>query len=138
MQKVEAIGLIEAWRDPLKRDLFIAWTSADWTGQIKPAVDMSRLVEGYKELVREGFVTRDRAARELTGTKFAHNAKKLRRENEQLVEANEPLAELERAAKAGATPDAQPVKPKKIDDEPIDDEDDEDAPSARHALRVVE
>lgn len=138
VQKVEAIGLIEAWRDPLKRDLFIAWTSADWTGQIKPAVDMSRLVEGYKELVREGFVTRDRAARELTGTKFAHNAKKLRRENEQLVEANEPLAELERAAKAGATPDAQPVKPKKIDDEPIDDEDDEDAPSARHALRVVE
>lgn len=90
-QRVVANGLLESWRDPLQYDVFGAWVSADWAGHIKPAVDLSKLVDGYKSMVAEGFITRDRATRELTGTKYSKNIQKLRRENEQLAEALEPI-----------------------------------------------
>lgn len=94
--KVSAPGLLEAWRDNSRYDIFAAWTCADWSGNIKPAVDISKLVKGYDQMVASGYMTRDRATRELSGTKFSTNVKKLRRENEALAEANEPLVELER------------------------------------------
>ena len=94
-QKLEAPGLLEAWRDKTQYDKFGAWTSADWSGHIKPAVDMSKLVKGYDALVAAGFITRDRASRELTGTKYSKNVQKLARENAQLAEANAPMAALE-------------------------------------------
>lgn len=93
--KITARGLLEAWRDPTRYDVFAAWVSCDWSGNIKPSVDVSKLVGGYKALVSEGFITRDRAARELTGTKFSQNVKKLRLENAELVRANEPLTALD-------------------------------------------
>jgi len=96
----KAAGLLEAWRDWSKYDIFAAWISADWSGQIKPAVDLSKLVAGYDAMVASGFITRDRAAREISGSKYSKNVKKLRRENEQLAEANEPMAALALAAKA--------------------------------------
>lgn len=91
-QRISAQGLIEAWRDPTQYDVFCAWVATEWAGQIKPAVDLSKLVRGYIEMVGQGFITRDRAARELTGTKFSKNAKRLKLENEQLAEANTALA----------------------------------------------
>lgn len=105
-QKITAPGLLEAWRDPARYDLYAAWIASEWSGQIKPAVDLSKLVRGYAEMVKEGFITRDRATRELTGMKFSRVAKQLRIENAQLQEAlggllatNDPNAsvlELER------------------------------------------
>jgi lambda family phage portal protein len=99
-KRVVAAGLLDAWRDPSQYDIFSAWISADWSGQIKPAVDLSKLVAGYDAMIAGGFITRDRAARELSGTKYSKNVQKLKRENELLAEANEPMAALALAAKA--------------------------------------
>lgn len=90
--RIQAPDLLSAWRDPMQYDVFAAWTSCDWSGNIKPAVDLSKLVKGYESLIAMGAITRDRAARELTGTKFSKNVQKLERENAQLAEANRVLA----------------------------------------------
>lgn len=90
--RIQAPDLLSAWRDPLKYDVFAAWTSCDWSGNIKPAVDLLKLAKSYEALIAIGAITRDRAARELTGTKFSKNVQKLARENEQLAEANKPMA----------------------------------------------
>lgn len=103
--KVSAPGLLEAWRDLSQYDVFGAWVATDWAGQIKPAVDLSKLVRGYKEMVAEGFITRDRAARELTGMKYSKIAKRLRLENEQLAAALASLGPI--AGPAPATPDEE-------------------------------
>jgi lambda family phage portal protein len=125
-QKVAAPGLIEAWRDSTKFDTFSAWTSCDWSGNIKPSVDMSKLVKGYEGLIAMGAITRDRAARELTGTKFTQNVKKLRIENEALVRANEPLKSLDAKFAAAEQTEGGDSDP------PEDTEEDATAP-----LRVV-
>lgn len=101
---VEAAGLLEAWRDLRQYVVFGAWVASDWAGQIKPAVDLSKLVKGYDAMVASGYITRDRAARELTGTKYSRNVKRLRIENEQLAEANGAL--MPRAASSGVDPEA--------------------------------
>lgn len=102
--KISAPELIESWRDDKAYDRYGAWVSCDWAGHIKPAVDLSKLVDGYKTMVEEGAITRDRMARELTGTKFSHNIKKLRRENELLAAALEPILKQQAAMKAAEKP----------------------------------
>lgn len=86
-----APGLLESWRDPNQWDRFGAWILADWSGAIKPNVDLLKEVKAYQELVAEGWLTRDRAARELTGMKFSKSVQQLTGENEQLVRAMQPL-----------------------------------------------
>ncbi len=93
-QRIIANGLLEAWRDPKQYDTWGAWTSCDWNGAVKPAVDASKLVKGYQAMLEAGLITRDRAARELTGMKFSKIAKLLKRENVLLVDANRVLLEL--------------------------------------------
>jgi lambda family phage portal protein len=90
--RVAAPGLLEAWRDPTRYDRFVAWVLADWTGAIKPSVDLVKQAEGYSRLGDQGFITRARATREVTGTKYAKNVAQLVRENEALALAREPLA----------------------------------------------
>jgi lambda family phage portal protein len=92
--KIEAAGLLEAWRDPNKADTFGAWTLADWCGHIKPSTDTLKQARGYKMMLDMGLITRDRAAREMSGTKYSKNVKRLKIENEQLVDALLPLQEL--------------------------------------------
>lgn len=94
-QLVEAAGLIDAWRDSRRFIEFGAWSSSDWAGQIKPSIDLSKMVQAYEGLIRMGGCTRDRMSRELTGMKFSRNVKQLERENQQIAEANAPLAALE-------------------------------------------
>lgn len=86
--RTKADGLLEAWRDPSQYDRFAAWVSADWSGAIKPSVDLMKQAAGYAALVEQGFISRDRATRETTGTKFSKNVAKLKRENAALAEAN--------------------------------------------------
>jgi lambda family phage portal protein len=106
MGRIEAPGFLEAFRATDQFDVYGAWISADWSGAIKPAIDMGRLVRAYKDMVAEGFITRDRATRELTGTKFSKNTQKLARENKQLADAMRPLLELEAdLAQAAQTPE---------------------------------
>ena len=126
-QKVQARGLLKAWRDPLAREVLCAWTSSDWSGHIKPAVDMSKLVKGYRELLDMGLITYARAARELTGTRFTHNIKQQQLEVLQLIEAREPLSKLEQKSSAPATP---PPREDADDPDRVDDEDDDNAEAA--------
>ena len=86
-----APSLLESWRNPSQWDIFGAWMLADWSGAIKPNVDLLKEVKAYKELVSEGWLTRDRASRELTGMKFSKVVKQLATENVGLVEALQPL-----------------------------------------------
>jgi hypothetical protein len=76
-------------------------------------VDLSKLVRGYKELLGDGLITRDRASRELTGMKFSKVAKRLRIENEQLITALAPLAPLLSNPEPVNAPELDPT-----DDEP--------------------
>lgn len=94
LQKISAPGLLEAWRNPQRYDVFGAWILADWYGSIKPSTDMLKQAKGSKMLVDEGWSTNAREARITTGTKFSKNIKRLKRENELKVEAARPLAEF--------------------------------------------
>ena len=93
--KVTATELVSAWRDPKQYDVFAAWSSCDWSGAIKLSVDLGKLTSGYDLLLANGGITHDRMSRELTGTKFSQNVKKLRLENAALVRALEPLQKLD-------------------------------------------
>jgi lambda family phage portal protein len=109
--RVVADGLLEAWRDPALQDRFVAWSLADWSGAIKPSVDLVKQANGYELLVAQGFISRDRAARETTGTKFSKNCAKLRRENALLAEANEPLEPPEPVVVAPPAPAVPTERP---------------------------
>jgi capsid protein len=94
LRKVVAPGMLQAWRDPAKYDIFGAWTATDWYGSIKPSTDMLKQVKGSDLLVAGGYSTRARESRITTGTKYSKNIKRLKRENEQLAEAMRPMAEF--------------------------------------------
>jgi len=131
-RKVEnASSILEARRTPEQYDLFGAWTANDWAGQIKPAVDFSKLVGGYGEACDNGFLTRDQASRELTGSKFSKNVAQLARENAALADANAALAALDNPpAPVPEAPDSEGS-----DDDDVDDE--EEKPETRAHLRPV-
>lgn len=102
--RIAAPRLLEAWRDPRLFDQFAAWVSADWSGAIKPSVDLNKQATGYTALVEQGFISRDRASRETTGTKFSKNVQKLTRENLALAAAMKPIKELEALTKPAPPP----------------------------------
>lgn len=106
--KIAANGFLRAWRDPKRYDEYTAWISSDWSGAIKPSTDILKQAKGYKELIGEGWITNDRASRELTGTKFSKNIKRIKRENELKVAAATPLAEFKQ--KFGVAPDEEQDK----------------------------
>lgn len=93
-QSISAPGLLQAWRDPQRYDIFGAWVAADWYGSIKPSTDMLKQAKGSKLLVNEGWSTNAREARITTGTKFSKNIKRLTRENQQKADAARPLLQL--------------------------------------------
>lgn len=123
-QKLVAHGLLESFRDPKQYDTWGAWTSCDWNGVIKPAVDPTKLIRGYREMLAEGAITRDRMSRELTGMKFAKVAKILARENVLVAAFLQPLLEQQAAMAAAskAPPDSAAVAEDDIDVELIDAE----------------
>jgi len=84
-------------------DVFGAWISSDFSGAIKPSTDKKKLVQAYREEIAEGLITNQRAARELNGTKFTDNIKKLEQENKLKVKAARPLAEFKK--EFGESPD---------------------------------
>ncbi len=120
--RVQAAGLFEAWITPASFTTLGAWNSATWCGHIKPAVDLSKLIAAYAEAIKEGFISRDRAARELFGTKFTKNVKKLFTENALLVNANRVLLELE-----PKTQPAAPSSPRSTDGDDDEGSDDDEA-----------
>lgn len=131
--KIKADRLLESWRDDRQYDVFSAYTSADWSGHIKPAVDASKLVRGYIEQIEHGLITHDRASREINGTKYSSNIKKLKRENEMLADANKSLVD----AGLLGTPPAPDVPEQDPNAEPTNQEDDADSSSAKTPRRVA-
>jgi lambda family phage portal protein len=118
--KVAARGFLEAWRSIDKYDVYTAWVSSDWTGQIKPSIDPVKQVNAFGKAIELGLTTRDRASREFNGTKFSKNVQKLQRENEALAKANAPLLPPPPPSAEQAT---KPSEDKKDDanDEPTND-----------------
>lgn len=90
-RRLEAPGLLEAWRNPAEFIVYGAWVSSEWAGAIKPSVDREKEVKAYERMIKHGFITHDRASKELTGTKYSTNIKRLQKENEQKVQAAQPL-----------------------------------------------
>ena len=80
--RVQADGFLEVWRDPMRYDEFAAWLMSDWSGAIKLSTDVKKQAEGYLLLNQQGWITNERASRELTGTKWRKNMKRLRKEQE--------------------------------------------------------
>lgn len=91
IDRLSAPGLLESWRSKTEFFIFGAWIASDWTGAIKPSVDLLKTIKYYKEMLKEGLVTHDRAAKELNGMKFTTIVRILKKENEQLAEAMKPL-----------------------------------------------
>lgn len=88
---IQSNGLLDSRFDPAAWNIFGAWVSADWSGAIKPNVDLLKEVRAYKELLDAGLITRERATRELTGMKYSKSVQQLIKENEQLAAAVQPL-----------------------------------------------
>lgn len=133
-KRITAKGFVDAWFDPAQWDTFAAWCASDWNGQIKPAIDLLKLIKAYAEAIKQGLCTRARACRELFGLKYSKVAVQLVRENLVLAEANEPLALLEALASSHpATPDAKNAVDNADDggDEPVDENGDPPAPAKK-------
>jgi len=92
--RIQANGFLESWRDPMQYDVFAAWTSANWSGAIKPSTDVLKLAKGYKTQIEEGLITRHQASQELNGASYIQTVKQLKRENALLADALTPLLEL--------------------------------------------
>lgn len=88
---IDMPGFLDARRNPSLWYIYGAWVSADWSGAIKPNVDLLKEVKAYTGLIDQGLITRERATRELTGMKFSKSVQQLVRENEQLAAAMQPL-----------------------------------------------
>ncbi len=116
--KLDAAGLLESRRVASRYDIVAAWLATDWAGQIKPAADVQKVTRAYQFMVDNGFMTRTRAMRELSGMKYVPAMKQLRKDNELLAWAREPLH-------GTAAPEAMlPEGPGENEDE--DERDDED------------
>jgi len=111
-QKIDAAGFLNSLNNPTLYDIQNAWLASDWSGAIKPSTDILKTVKGYQGMVSEGWITNARASREVSGTKFDRNIRRLKRENELKVAAARPLAEF----KQEFTPEiVDEVMPESID-----------------------
>lgn len=95
LQKIDAPGLLKAWRDPRMYDIFGAWVNTEWYGVVKLATDAIKQAKGSKMQIDECWSTNAREARTINGSKFTKNAKRIKRENELKVEAMRPMAEFQ-------------------------------------------
>lgn len=93
--RISAPGFLESMFDRSRRVEFRAWLISDWVGAIKPSLDPVKDVKSYSDQVNAGFITRTRAAAELNGTNYRRNVLELKRENEQLAEATEPIGGIQ-------------------------------------------
>lgn len=92
--KIKAPGLLEAWRDPQRHDVFGAWVSTEWYGTIKISSDMLKQAKASEILVKNMWSTNSKEARMISGTKWSKNVKRVKRENELKAEAMRPLLEI--------------------------------------------
>lgn len=89
--KIEARGYLESLSNPMAYDIRQAWTSSGWSGVVKPSIDLLKVAKGYEVLVKHGWMTNERVARDL-GSKLSKNLRRLRKENPLIAEINKPFA----------------------------------------------
>jgi capsid protein len=102
------LGILEAWRQPGRYELYAAWTNTEWYGALKPSTDVVKQAKGSQMLLSMGLTTRAREARVTTGQSYGKSIRRLKRENEQFAEAMAPLQALQpepAAAQAAALDD---------------------------------
>ena len=92
--KVSAPGFLDAWRDRTQYAEFGAWIAMEWYGSLKPTTDKVKQAKASEILVKNAWSTHSRESRINTGTKFDRNVRRLKRENEKLVDALRPMAEF--------------------------------------------
>ena len=92
---VKAPGLLESWRSPSRFYEYAAWVNTMWSGAVKHSTDIKKQAQGYEILKNNGWITNDRASRELTGTKFSKNIKKQKLEAEKIAEVTRIRIESE-------------------------------------------
>lgn len=107
---IEAKGFIEAFRNN-RLDVVGAWQLSCWAGAIKPTINQLNTLKAYQGYVSEGWITNDRASRDITGMKYSKVVQQLKRENKQKVEFLEPLIN------AGLIKDENPQLMDKLIDE---------------------
>jgi capsid protein len=91
--KIEAPGFLDAASNPKRYDIAEAWLGSDWTGAVKPSIDIVKQATGYKLQIAEGFCTHDRGSRNINGTKWSKNIRRIAKENQQLMDAMQPIFE---------------------------------------------
>lgn len=87
---IVAAGLAEAAMDLAQFEKYAAWVHTDWIGAVKPTTDILKTVRAFEVMEQKGWITNNRIARELTGTRFSTNARILRRERAELPVEPEP------------------------------------------------
>lgn len=86
-RRIAADGLLVAWNNKAQYQLFNAWVSSDWTGAIKPSTDILKQARGYDLMESKGWITNERITKELTGTSYRSNMKRIARERKLRKEA---------------------------------------------------
>jgi lambda family phage portal protein len=90
-ERVKAKGFLEAWRNPQEFLKFGAWTLSSWSGLVQPSIDRLKEIKSYALAIKEGLVTHEIATKDLYGRKFSAVIRKLKKENEQVADAKQPL-----------------------------------------------
>jgi len=68
-----------------------AWSSAKWIGIESPSIDPVKEAKAASERNKQGHSTREQEAQKYNGSSFDSNVERLKNENQNLSEANEPL-----------------------------------------------
>jgi len=102
-RRINAPGLLQAWDDPRQYQFVGAWRCSDWTGAIKPSTDIVKQTKGYAAQLDRGLITHEKAAKELNGSSFRDNVRRLARETQQLADALRPLIELQQTPTQNGT-----------------------------------
>lgn len=102
LDRIEAKGYLAELGSVDRWEYADAWTMAEWSGAIKPSTDQLKATNAYKAQCEEGFNTRERSCRELTGQKYSKVIRRLKKENQQLADAMRPILDLENDFGQGA------------------------------------
>jgi lambda family phage portal protein len=94
-----AIGALKAkgfFENPLMRK---AWLQCDWVGEPQGVINPNQEVTAYAKMVENGWVTNERVAQELAEVSFSQNMRRIKKEQEQLVDAGLKVKPVENGGK---------------------------------------
>lgn len=93
--RIQANGLLEAWRNPQQRNIYLAWVNSEWNGLSRQSVDFKKDVDGGAKALDYGFTTQDEQCRKLSGMSFRQVLQTRKREIEAAEKAGVSFASEE-------------------------------------------